>query len=146
MCPLIANERGNAGRQLQMGDRLRQRGSAPLVELHKGHMKLLSLHQTVPSLLPPSPPPPTLLPLPSSNIPLRPVPLQFQSNPFVIVICSFFAISYLILCFLSPCPVLSASAGMSASCVSNAPLFSSLLFSTLLYSSLLFSLLSCVSE
>lgn len=62
------------------------REEVPVVELHKGHMKLLSLHQTVPSLLPS---PPSSLPLPSSNIPLHPVPIQFQSHPFVIVICSF---------------------------------------------------------
>lgn len=59
------------------------REEVTVVELHKGHTELLSLHHSANS----PPIPPASLPLPSSNIPLHPVPLQFQSHPFVIVIC-----------------------------------------------------------
>lgn len=89
----------------------------PVVELRKGHMNLLISP-------PPNPPlhfrccPPIFLSILFLSC--------FTHILFVTAICSFFALSYLILRFLSPHRLLSASNGMSASSVSD--VFSSLLF------------------
>lgn len=74
---ILANERGNEARHLWMGDGLRQSGSAcryiKVTRSYAAYIRHCNLSSH----------PPSSLLLPSSDIPLHPLPLQFQLQTFL---------------------------------------------------------------